>query len=370
VSDRHWWDSIARVTGALLVVAVGPGVVERTLPFLAYREPITILNVAHRGASGLAPEHTFAAYDLALTSGADYIEQDLQMTKDGVLVVLHDATLDRTARGDSANCTGAVREKTLAQIATCDVGTWFNERRPDRARAEYRGQRIPTLDQVLVRYHGRTRFYIETKQPEDAPGMEKELLRVLDQHDLARPSGDRHVLVQSFSPASLQMLHRLAPDVPLIQLLSSPNEAKLDEIRAYAVGIGPSVRGLTAELVHEARARCLDVHPYTIVEPAEMNRLIDLGVTGMFTDYPDRLRDVLATRGRQPMPCGTPCDSAQQKAGADRVQRVDQKLVTAGDVRRTGDLGNDRAHACDRGGLGRPDTKGAPDDALDLDPAA
>ena len=72
-----------------------------------------MLNIGHRGASGLAPEHTFAAYDLALRLGADYIEQDLQVTKDGVLVVIHDETLDRTASGPAANCTGPVDQKTL-----------------------------------------------------------------------------------------------------------------------------------------------------------------------------------------------------------------------------------------------------------------
>ena len=85
-----------------------------------------VVNVGHRGASGYAPEHTIASYDLALTLGADYIEQDLQLTKDGVLVALHDPTLNRTARGLSENCAGLVIEKTLAQIKTCDVGTWFN----------------------------------------------------------------------------------------------------------------------------------------------------------------------------------------------------------------------------------------------------
>ena len=72
--------------------------------------------IAHRGASGYAPEHTFASYDLAVEKGADYLEQDLQLTADGVLVVLHDATLDRTARGPAASCTGPVSEKTLAQV--------------------------------------------------------------------------------------------------------------------------------------------------------------------------------------------------------------------------------------------------------------
>src|SRR3712207_6457951 len=74
-----------------------------------------VLNVGHRGASGYAPEHTIPAYDLALKMGADYIEQDLQLTKDGVLVVLHDETLDRTARGPEESCTGSVIDKTLEQ---------------------------------------------------------------------------------------------------------------------------------------------------------------------------------------------------------------------------------------------------------------
>ena len=123
------------------------------------------LNIGHRGASGHAPEHTFPAYDLALADGADYIEQDLQLTKDGVLIVLHDATLDRTARGPQENCTGPVIGKTLAQIRTCDAGTWFNERFPDRARPEYAGLVIPTLDEVFTRYGNRVRYYIETKNP-------------------------------------------------------------------------------------------------------------------------------------------------------------------------------------------------------------
>ena len=97
-------------------------------------EDAPVLNIGHRGASGYAPEHTIPAYDLALKMGADYIEQDLQLTKDGVLVVLHDETLDRTARptAESApgDCTGLVSEKTLAQIKTCDVGSGSTRRIP------------------------------------------------------------------------------------------------------------------------------------------------------------------------------------------------------------------------------------------------
>ncbi|MBA3430061.1 MAG: alkaline phosphatase D family protein [Actinobacteria bacterium] len=259
-----------------------------------------VLNVGHRGASGYAPEHTIASYDLALELGADYIEQDLQLTRDGILVSLHDETLDRTTKGPSANCTGLVITKTLRQIKTCDVGSWFNETYPQYARPEYVGLKIPTLEQVFRRYGKSTNYYIETKNPEAAPGMEQELLRLMDKYELSKPAAERwQVLVQSFSPTSLQKTHRLRPRLPLIQLLpafegTTEVAAPLDLVRTYAVGIGPSKNDTDAELIAAAHSRCLDVHPYTVNEANEMANLIELGVDGMFTNFPDRLDDVLA----------------------------------------------------------------------------
>ena len=100
--------------------------------------------IAHRGASGHAPEHTLLAYDIALRLGADYIEQDLQMTSDGVLIGMHDADLDRTARGPTEHCTGPVAEKPYQDLLNCEVSSW---REPDTQAVE----RIPTLDAVLTR---------------------------------------------------------------------------------------------------------------------------------------------------------------------------------------------------------------------------
>ena len=262
-----------------------------------------VLNVGHRGASGYAPEHTIPAYDLALKMGADYIEQDLQLTKDGVLVALHDETLDRTARPTAASapedCTGLVIEKTLAQIKTCDVGTWFNETYPQYAKPEYVGLKIPTLEEIFQRYGTGVNYYIETKNPEAAPGMEEELLRLMDEYGLTQPAEERwQVLIQSFSPASPQKIHASNPDLPLIQLYfgaetSATIIATLDVARTYAVGIGPSKADVDTALVQAAHARCLDVHPYTVNEAAEMRSLIALGVDGMFTNFPDRLEAVL-----------------------------------------------------------------------------
>jgi glycerophosphoryl diester phosphodiesterase len=275
---------------ALAVTAAGPAVARVTDP---------VLSIGHRGASGYAPEHTLASYDLALSLGADYIEQDLQLTSDGVLVVLHDSTLDRTARGPTENCTGLVSEKTLAQIETCDVGTWFNEAHPDLARPEYVGLQIPTLEEVFTRYGRRVNYYIETKSPDTADRMEERLLALLDQYRLRRPATRRwQVLIQSFSAASLQKIHAIDPSLPLIQLVlglgSSPTlETNLDAIANYAVGVGPAAGTVNAAVVAAAHDRCLDVHPWTVNQPTAMATLVAAGVDGMFTNVPDELDLVL-----------------------------------------------------------------------------
>ncbi len=249
--------------------------------------------IAHRGASGYAPEHTFAAWDLALRMGADYLEQDLQMTADGVLVVLHDETLDRTASGPG--CRGAVRAQPWSQLVDCNVGSWFNASHPDRARPDYAQQRLATLDQVLARYQERARYYIETKKPAAAPGMERELLRLLTAHDLRpRFSGDDRVIVQSFSSRSLRLIHDMDPGIPLVQLLhrrepKATQRLRLGRIAAYAYGIGPAKERVDGSLLSAAHQLGLVVHPWTVNDEPEMRRLLELGVDGMFTDYPDRL---------------------------------------------------------------------------------
>jgi glycerophosphoryl diester phosphodiesterase len=267
-----------------------------------------VLNIGHRGASGYAPEHTIPSYDLALLLGADYIEQDLQLTSDGVLVCLHDTTLDRTARGAPENCTGLVSDKTLAQIKTCDVGTWFNDANPGLARPEYVGLQIPTLEEVFQRYRRRANYYIETKAPETADHMEERLLALMAKYRMTRPAARRwQVLIQSFSAASLQTVHVLDPSLPLIQLVvglpASPAlETNLDAIAAYAVGVGPNYILVNANQVTAAHARCLDMHPYTVNDPAAMQTLIGMGVNGMFTNVPDQLDVVLgayAYRGKR-----------------------------------------------------------------------
>jgi glycerophosphoryl diester phosphodiesterase len=271
--------------------------------------PATV--IAHRGASGQAPEHTFAAYDLAVEQGADFIEQDLQLTADGVLVVLHDDTLDRTARGPAESCTGPVASKTLAQLRQCEVGSWFNEANPALAEPGYEGLPIPTLAEVVARYGTDVRYYIETKSPEAQPGMEEALLAVLEDAGLI-DAGSRAdlttapVVIQSFSAASLRLVHDLRPELPLVQLVTVGAEdplgpAQLDDIAGYAVGIGPLSALVDAAVVAAAHERCLAVHPWTVDDQAELGRLFGLGVDGVFTNLP-----TVATEVRAEHPAPTP----------------------------------------------------------------
>lgn len=251
--------------------------------------------VAHRGASGEAPEHTFAAYDLAVAQGADWIEQDVQMTRDGVLVVFHDDSLERTARGPASSCVGRLREKTYAELRQCEVGSWFNAEHPQFADARFIGERIPTIDSVLARYAGRARFYIEIKHPAAAPGVEEALLDLLRARGLIGAATRDHLIIQSFSAVALQKARALDSALALVQLLEDPIladslQSTMTRIATYAQGIGPSRRVVTARMVEAAHAAGLFVHVYTVNDPPVLAWVQGIGADGVFTDRPGFVR--------------------------------------------------------------------------------
>ena len=208
-----------------------------------------------------------------------------------------------------ASCAGPVADKTLEQLRQCDVGSWFNEAHPDRADPAFVGLRIPTLREVFERYGTDVRYYIETKSPEAQPGMEEALLDLLDEFGLSSrgSAAARQVLIQSFSAASLRLVHELRPELPLVLLIGASggpvDPAVLDEVAGYAIGVGPTAGLADAAFVEAAHARCLVVHPYTVDDPAFMATLLDAGVDGMFTNEPDQL--VAAVVGR---PVPTPAE--------------------------------------------------------------
>ena len=290
----------------------------------------------HRGARGLAPENTLAAFAAALKTGVTTLELDIGLTADGVVVITHDPYLNPTITRDAsgqwlAGSKGPlIKSLTLAQVQAHDVG------RINPASAYARqfstqqaqdGQRIPTLAALfdLVKAAGATavRFNIETKlnplEPEttaSAEVMTRALLKVVHDKDMTK-----RVTVQSFDWQSLKLVQQLEPGMPTaclsIQTASSNNlqgarwtaGLQLSDhagvpgiVKAAACTIwSPNNGALTQNLVKQAQALGLQVHPWTINEPADMQRLLDWGVDGIITDYPDRLRAALQQRG-MPLP--------------------------------------------------------------------
>ncbi|NLP51641.1 glycerophosphodiester phosphodiesterase [Bacillus sp. RO1] len=248
-----------------------------------------ILNVAHRGASGHAPEHTITSYKMGEEMHGDYIEVDLQMTKDGQLIAMHDETLDRTTNGN-----GQVKDHTLEEIKNLDAGSWFNEKYPEKANPAYVGLKVPTLEEVFQKFGKNANYYIETKSPEVYPGMEEALLELVNKYGVDKDK----LLVQSFSPASLTKMNQIDPSVKLVQLMwyTSPaaiSDAELQAVKKYAIGIGPNSSMIDQEYVQKAVKNGLEIHPYTVNEKEDMKELIEWGVTGIFTNFPDRLHEVI-----------------------------------------------------------------------------
>lgn len=254
-----------------------------------------ILTIAHRGASGYAPEHTMPAYEMAKNMGADYLELDLQMTKDGYFMIMHDPTVDRTTNGK-----GSVKNLTREQIQRLDAGSWFNSKYPKLAKPEFVGLKVPTLEEVIQTFGQHVNYYIEIKNDAIASGLSEKLLGILTNHELI---GDRavpgKVIVESFNPEILRKIHQMNPSVPLVQLLAfrqsaALSESKLQEISKYAVGIAPDFRFINEGYVRRAREFGLLIHPYTVNDKTEMKHLLGWGVTGMFTNYPDKLREAIS----------------------------------------------------------------------------
>jgi glycerophosphoryl diester phosphodiesterase len=288
--------------------------------------------IAQRGASGYAPEHTMAAYRMALEQGADFIEPDLQVTRDGQLISLHDETLERTTNVrdvfpdrfreevvDGETVTRWwVSDFTLDEIRSLDAGSWFG---PDFA-----GERVPTFAEVVELARGRAGVIPELKSPElyNRLGfsMERLLLGDLERLGLDEKGADptTPVIIQSFSRASLELVRlRLRSDLPIVFLIGGREEADewlnpagFERMRAFATGIGPTKRLVLEqpEIVALAHQSGMTVTPYTFSaeEPgdfptvtAEMaHYLFDLGVDGLFTNNPDlfpRSRDARHASG-------------------------------------------------------------------------
>jgi glycerophosphoryl diester phosphodiesterase len=274
--------------------------------------------VAHRGASAYAPEHTIAAYRLAIEMGADFVEQDLAVTKDGVLICLHDASLERTTnveelfpgRVSTQTIEGKTRKAwlandfTLAEIKTLDAGSWFDKR--------FAGERVPTFDEAIALIRGKAGIFPELKTPEIYAGrdvkFEEMVAAALDKNGLRGPKADATtpVILQTFGQPSARKLAQIQIGVPVVLLLGNDEGFKTaEQLKAWkgiVQGFGPTkniVRN-NPDFVRWAHAEGMSVTPYTfrssdaakagfkdVTEEMSLY-LYKYGVDALFTDNPDK----------------------------------------------------------------------------------
>lgn len=271
------------------------------------------LRIAHRGASGLglAPENTLAAFEKAIQLGVDVIEIDVHATRDGQIVVLHDATVDRTTDG-----TGFVAEQSFEEVRRVDAGSWFA--------AEFTGERVPLLEEVLDLARHRALVLIEIK----ADFITERILQVIETTVAAE-----HVVLQSFNPAIVERVKLLAPALPTAlligQLPTTPSRVRARRLVQQVLQVGANALAswhatLTPPFLEEMRKRGVAVWAWTVDEDIAMRDLAMMGVQGIITNYPDRLNtvlDELLEEGRLQSPMGRRQRTKRSRWGRRRQLR-------------------------------------------------
>ena len=287
----------ALLTIVLVVAAVLIAVALLTpaAPEFAFFESDQPMVIAHQGGEGLRPSNTLIAFENAVDLGVDVLEMDVHSTSDGTLVLIHDDTVDRTTDGS-----GRVKELTLAELQQLDAGDYWTP--DDGATYPYRGQgvRIPTLEEIVTAFP-EMKYNIEIKQVD--PSIAVPLCKLLRHFGLT----DR-ALVASFHPTAMDEFRAACPEVATsmvedeIRPFFILNTAFLGSLyrppgAAFQV---PEYSGsqhvLTPRFVRGAQRNNVAVHPWTIDDPADMERFLDMGVDGIITDRPDIMIEVLQER--------------------------------------------------------------------------
>ncbi len=253
--------------------------------------PVPFRVIAHRGASAYAPENTLPAFERALEVGAAEVELDVQLSRDDVLVLFHDRTLDR-----KTNLTGRVRDHAADALRGADIGSWFDDQRPGFDK-RFAGIGLATLDDLFERFGARLHYHVEIKSSEEA------LPRLLLERIAAFGLGER-VIVTSFRNDSLRRVRALDARVPICRLLEKRvgrPEAHLlsrgdidDAVRERFDRVGVHVGDLDHELVRYAHDRGLEIRAWGIGGPEDVERIVAAGANGMTVDWPDVALAILA----------------------------------------------------------------------------
>ena len=232
-----------------------------------------MLNIAHRGASGTFPENTLSAFRAAIDAGADMCELDVQLTRDGAVVVIHDETVNRTTDG-----TGEVAALTLEEIQRLDAGAKFKG-------GKVKGASVPTLDEVFAATSGKCGLNIELK----GDGVEAQVAAIMQARNAFADS-----IVSSFNWDYLKKIQTLHFNIRIALLAEEkPIELMMNAVAMRAHAINPRWDMVTADLCKAAHERGLKVYTWTVDADARMRALAECGVDGIMTNYPERLRTVV-----------------------------------------------------------------------------
>lgn len=229
--------------------------------------------IGHKGAAGYAPENTLASLRKAIEMGLDFVEIDVQLTKDEEVIVMHDYNLDRTTDGK-----GSVKAHTLSEIKTYSAGAWFCE--------EFKEEKVPTLEEVLQFLPKHVMLNVEIKNiARDRANIEEKILDLIKEYDI-----EDQIIISSFDHISLQKVRTLNKTIKIgvliyAYLLDPWTELEKSKIKPYS--IHPAIEYLDKAFVDEAKKRGYKICPYTVNTVEEYAYCMYLGVDGVFSDYPD-----------------------------------------------------------------------------------
>jgi glycerophosphoryl diester phosphodiesterase len=253
----------------LLVFTIFKKVIFKNAPLM--NSPIII---AHRGKSGTCPENTFLAFDQAVETGSNIIELDIQLSKDGELMVIHDRLLDRTTNGK-----GIVAQFTQDDLLKLDAGSWFDKK--------FSNEKIPLLGEVLERYNGKIGFLIEVKYPQEQPGIGRKLSTTL-LNFLQIKEGNHALIVQSFDYEFLREFNKIMPNIQLGLLIR--RKPSLKEMKLYKNNISylnPKYTIVTPGLIQTIHEQGMNCFVWTVRSKKVKEILQKLNVDGIATDYPE-----------------------------------------------------------------------------------
>jgi len=228
--------------------------------------------IAHRGFSGIAPENTLSAFQKAIDCGAEYFELDIRKSKDGSIIVIHDAAVDRTSSNDTK---GKIAEMTPGELANVKVGY------EKKFKKKFKNEKLPTLREALKLAKGKIKVCIEVK----VYGVEKEVMKIVNEVGV-----NDGVIIFSFYYPVIARIRQLDKNIPTLYLKGTADQLDIDyatAIEANAIGVGSGTK-VTKELLDYAHDNGIEVWQWTVDDENKMKQLIALGLDGLITNFPDK----------------------------------------------------------------------------------